>query len=144
MKIIKSVVMGVVVFFAVVVGSAAENYVSGVTVYITDMDRAVNFYTKSFGMDISRQYSTKMYDETIVVNPNQKGAALVLIKTKAPSEKVGKLRVVFNVDDAKQVVAKAESMGAIVKRPASEISGTKVIMGLFEDQDGNTIEVLQR
>lgn len=112
-------------------------YISVVTVYVTDVDRAVDFYTKKLGWDKTMDVPMGE-DRWVTVAPSGSQASFTLTKPPswAPEKVVGGFSgVIIEVDDVHQTHAQLEEQNVeFTDEPRIEPWGG---WAMFKDSEGN-------
>jgi uncharacterized protein len=114
------------------------NPVSYFEIPVTDMDRAMRFYTSLFGVDFERQ-TVDGYDMALFpFDPDGHGASGALAKgdVYVPS-KTGPI-LYFRVADLDAVLKRAEAQGAKILYPKKDI-GENGFVAEIEDSEGNRL-----
>jgi uncharacterized protein len=114
------------------------NPVSYFEIPVTDMDRAMRFYTSLFGVDFERQ-TVDGYDMALFpFDPDGHGASGALAKgdVYVPS-KTGPI-LYFRVADLDSVLKRAEAQGAKILYPKKDI-GENGFVAEIEDSEGNRL-----
>jgi len=122
--------------------------VMSATFAVTDLDRAVDFYTKGMGLQTVRTIENPTNTEVPLLFPGG-GMTLLLIQAKTPAAaspgqppRIG--RVIVDVPDVRALEARLTAAGYPLRRPAVENPAHHVIVGLVADPDGNELELVQR
>lgn len=117
----------------------AHMYISVVTLYVTDVDRAIDFYTKKLGWD--KTIDAPMGDGTrwvTVAPPGGKDAAFTLAKRfpkRSYAKDGGFSGVIMEVDDVYQAHKKLKKIDIeFTEGPRSEPWGG---WAMFKDSEGN-------
>ena len=116
----------------------------GVTWYeipVSDMNRAVEFYSQLFGMQIEVSDFGELKMALMPYYENQIGISGALVENKNfyhPDKENGPL-IYFETDSVKNTLEKATSLGATVLIDERQISPEHGYMGVFLDTEGNRI-----
>ncbi len=107
-----------------------------VRVWVTDLDRAENFYRTVFGFAPAQAFGpgNRMFGA-----PNPAAPSIVLAQTEEPR---GNGSFALLVNDVAAVMEAVPAAGGAVERPASA-QGHGMPIGFFTDPDGTLIEVIQ-
>ena len=105
-----------------------------VTVMVSDMDTAINFYTETLGLQLKNRYGDHWAEIeapgiTIGLHP----------KSKKDIKLGDNLSIGFGVDDIKQTVAALEKKGITFNM----IDDRQIWLALFIDPDGNSLYFAQ-
>jgi predicted enzyme related to lactoylglutathione lyase len=119
--------------------------IQSVSVYVNDIEQAVDFYTNKLGFD--KTEDAPLFEggdlRWVTVAPPGSNTQIVLVKGYADwsPERVGKFSgFVFNVDNIVDTFNQLEARGVeIVEKPSKQIWG---MQAQFKDQDGNTFVVV--
>ena len=119
--------------------------IQSVSVYVNDIDQAVDFYTNKLGFD--KTEDAPLFEGAdlrwVTVAPPGSNTQIVLVKGYADwsPERVGKFAgFVFNVDNIVDTFNQLEAKGVdIVQKPNRQTWG---VQAQFKDQDGNTFVVV--
>lgn len=116
------------------------NPIVWVEIPVTDMDRAMDFYHRIFGWDVSLHDLGQLKMAMLPSNPNEYGAtgALVLNVNYSPSEKMGPL-IYFTSEDMDAQLGEVESVGGSILRGKTLIAPGAGYMALILDSEGNRI-----
>lgn len=111
------------------------------TIYVSDMDRAVDFYTQTLGLPLAARWG----DEYAGIDIG-KGLAIGLHPARtAHSPKPGSrgaIQVGFAVDEPlDEVVQKLQSRGVVFRGPI--IDDVQVRLAYFGDPDGNDLYLIE-
>jgi predicted enzyme related to lactoylglutathione lyase len=112
------------------------NHILFVTVYVSDQDRAVDFYERlGFEKSSDRQVGD---DRWVTVTPPGAQTAITLHHDSA---RAGQSSFVYGVDDIGAVYDSWSADGiAFIEPPTPQMWGVQAIL---DDPDGNTIVVVQ-
>jgi len=107
------------------------------TVYVSDMDRAVDFYTKTLGLPLAGRWG----DEYAGIDLG-KGIAIGLHPVRSPHSpppgSAGSIQIGFAVDrPLEDVVQDLQSRGVIFRGPI--VDDVQVRLAFFGDPDGNAL-----
>ena len=118
--------------------TAAPNPVPYFEIPVTDLDRAVAFYSAVFGYDFTRETVDGYEMALFPYDPNGHGASGALAKgdVYVPS-KTGPI-LYFRVADIDSVLARAAAQGGKILYPKKSI-GDLGFVAEFEDSEGNRI-----
>jgi predicted enzyme related to lactoylglutathione lyase len=120
----------------------ALNPIAYVEIPVTDMDRAVAFYTAVFGTDFERQVIDG-YEMALFPASDGAGATAALAKGDVYRPSKEGAIVYFRVGDIRATVARAEAAGGAVLYPVKDV-GEFGLVGEIEDSEGNRIALSQR
>lgn len=120
------------------------------TIYVDDMDKALDFYTNVLGLQKKSDFSNGGYRWLTVLSPDDAGGTeLQLAASNNPAGKAyqqalhqqGQPAVMFFTDDVKADVEKITSRGGTFTMPATEATGSTIAQ--LEDGVGNRIQLTQ-
>jgi predicted enzyme related to lactoylglutathione lyase len=123
------------------VTEAALNPIAYVEIPVTDMDRAVRFYTAVFATDLERQ-TIDGYDMALFPATEGQGATAALAKGDVYRPSKEGAIVYFRVADIRATVARAEAAGGGVLYPVKDV-GEFGFVGEIADSEGNRIALSQ-
>jgi catechol 2,3-dioxygenase-like lactoylglutathione lyase family enzyme len=111
------------------------------TIYVSDMDRAVDFYTKTLGLPLAGRWG----DEYAGIDLG-KGLAIGLHPARSPhSPKPGSrgaIQIGFAVDKPlDDVVKDLQSRGVVFRGPV--VDDVQVRLAFFGDPDGNDLYLIE-
>lgn len=112
---------------------------------VSDLDRAVGFYTKALGVKVGGHVEHPTSSEVILLFPGSP-TSLVLIKQKAaPAADVGRHlgRIIVMVPDLHATQAQLEAAGYRLSAPITEQKDFKLSVAVAADPDGNQVELIQ-
>ncbi len=118
------------------------NPIAYVEIPVTDMDRAVAFYTVVFGTDFERQ-TIDGYEMALFPAHEGAGATAALAKGDVYRPSKEGAIVYFRVGDIRATVARAEAAGGSVLYPVKDV-GEFGLVGEIADSEGNRIALSQR
>jgi catechol 2,3-dioxygenase-like lactoylglutathione lyase family enzyme len=108
-----------------------------VSIYVTDQDRALDFYTTKLGFSIITDQPFGPDARWIELRIPGAETGLVIFKPMSPDMTIGGFRSIsFEVDDTQKTYEELKAKGVeFVQAPKKESWGTSA---LFKDPDGNT------
>lgn len=112
---------------------------------VSDLDRAVSFYTKTLGVKLAGHVEHPTSSEAILIFPGSP-TSLVLIKQKAqPATTTGRHlgRIIVMVPDLHATQAQLEAAGYHFTSPITEQKDFKLSVAVAADPDGNELELIQ-
>lgn len=118
------------------------NLVAHVEIPVTDMDRAVAFYTTVFATDLERQ-TIDGYDMALFPASEGQGATAALAKGDVYRPSKEGAIVYLRVADIRATVARAEAAGGSVLYPVKDV-GEFGLVGEIADSEGNRIALSQQ
>lgn len=121
--------------------SPAPNPIAHVEIPVTDMERAMHFYTAVFGHDLERQV-VDGYEMALFPAEDGQGATVALAKGDVYRPSKEGAIVYFRVGDIRATVARAEEAGGGVLYPVKDI-GELGFVGEIADSEGNRIALSQ-
>lgn len=121
--------------------SPAPNLIAHVEIPVTDMARAMRFYTAVFETDLERQ-EVDGYDMALFPAEAGQGATVALAKGDVYRPSKEGAIVYFRVADIRATVARAEAAGGSVLYPVKDI-GELGFVGEIADSEGNRIALSQ-
>lgn len=117
------------------------------TFAVTDLDRAIAFYTQGLGLKVAGRIENPRATEVPLLFPAG-GPSLLLIKAKQPAPATGGPprigRVIVDVPDLKALAAQIAAAGYPLAQPVAENPQHHVLVALAKDPDGNELELVQR
>jgi len=121
--------------------------IKSISVYVSDEDKALDFYTKKLGFELRRDGPLGMDDPTlrwVEVGMPGYDTAIILVRGYAgwSEDSVGKFAgIVFGTDDIHKTYEELRSRGVeFSQAPSEQPWGTQA---QFEDQDGNGFVIVQ-
>lgn len=119
--------------------------IQSVSIYVNDLDQAIDFYTNKLGFD--KNDDVPLYEGSdlrwVTVSPPGSGTQIVLVKGYADwtSERVGTWTgLVFGVENIVDTFKQMETHGVeIIEKPSPQMWG---MQAQFKDQDGNAFVVV--
>jgi predicted enzyme related to lactoylglutathione lyase len=111
---------------------------------VTDVDRAVDFYTKGMGMAVPAGASPP--GETSLNFPGG-GVYIILMKARADGVVAPRTlanRVILAVPDLKALDARLTAAGYHLNGKINNLAQYHVSVGMVQDPDGNYFELVQR
>jgi catechol 2,3-dioxygenase-like lactoylglutathione lyase family enzyme len=111
------------------------------TIYVSDMDRAVDFYTKTLGLPLAGRWG----DEYAEIDLG-KGVAIGLHPARGPHSpkpgSSGSIQIGFAVDKPlDDVVKDLQSRGVVFRGPV--VDDVQVRLAFFGDPDGNDLYLIE-
>ncbi len=111
------------------------------TIYVSDMDRAVDFYTKTLGLPLAGRWGNEYASIDL-----GKGAAIGLHPSKGPNcpkpGRSGSIQVGFAVDNSlDEVVKDLQSRGVGFRGPI--VDDVQVRLAYFGDPDDNDLYLIE-
>lgn len=116
------------------------------TFAVTDLDRAVAFYTQGLGLKTAGRIEHAEVTEVPLLFPAG-GPSLLLIKSKTAPQAGGPPRigrVIVETPDLKALAAKLQAAGYPLAHPIAENVQHHVLVAVAKDPDGNELELVQR
>ncbi|MFN7399918.1 MAG: VOC family protein [Sandaracinobacter sp.] len=117
------------------------NPIAHVEIPVTDMDRAIAFYTTVFGTDLERQ-TIDGYDMALFPAAEGQGATAALAKGDVYRPSKDGAIIYLRVADIRATVARAEAAGGSVLYPVKDV-GDFGLVGEIADSEGNRIALSQ-
>jgi predicted enzyme related to lactoylglutathione lyase len=112
---------------------------------VSDLDRAVGFYTKALGVKVGGRVEHPTSSEIILMFPGSP-TSLVLIKQKAErAATAGRHlgRIIVLVPDLHATQTQLEAAGYRLSSPITEQKDFKLSVAVAADPDGNELELIQ-
>ena len=111
------------------------------TIYVSDMDRAVDFYTKTLGLPLAGRWGNEYASIDL-----GKGAAIGLHPAKGPHSPKpgtrGAIQVGFAVNKPlDDVVKNLQAQGVVFRGPI--VDDVQVRLAFFGDPDGNDLYLIE-
>lgn len=120
------------------------------TVYVTDQDQALRFYTEVLGFTKKADFSQGPFRWLTVVSPDDpNGTELQLAKNDDPAAKAyqqakferGQPAIMFFTDDVKADHERIAARGGAFTKPPTEVTGSTIAM--LPDTCGNLVQLTQ-
>lgn len=113
---------------------------------VSDLDRAVGFYTKVLGAKVGGHVEHPTSSEAILMFPGS-AVSLVLVKQKGPpatgeGRRLG--HIIVLVPDLHATQAQLDAAGYHLRSPITEQKDFKLSVATAVDPDGNEVELIQR
>jgi predicted enzyme related to lactoylglutathione lyase len=105
---------------------------------VRDMDRAISFYSKTFGVTLERQDIDGNEMALFPYQPGGEGATGALAKGDSYKPSLKGARVYFSTQDIDSTLRKAISLGGKLIYPKTD-TGDYGFVAEFEDSEGNCI-----
>ena len=107
------------------------------TIFVSDMDRSVDFYTKTLGLPLAGRWGNEYASIDL-----GKGAAISLHPARSPHSPVpgtsGAIQIGFAIDEPLDVVVSdLQSRGVVFRGPI--VDDVQVRLAFFGDPDGNDL-----
>lgn len=112
------------------------NFVSWFDIPVTDLDRAMKFYSKIFAVEISKMEGAPKKYAMFPFTPG--GASGGLVEDKEMVTDKGALLYLNGGDDLSVALSKVEKAGGKVLQEKTSI-GANGFMAIFKDTEGNRI-----
>ena len=116
---------------------------------VSDLQRAVDFYTKGLGMQITRTVEVKerkFHEVNLAFDDKGDSSAIILAHTEGkPVDTKGQAsHMILQVKDIRAAVKSAAAAGGkVTKAPPEKAGPGGATVALIEDPDGYKIELLQ-
>lgn len=110
---------------------------------VTDMDRAMAFYTAVFGYDFQLREIDGNQMALFPWTPGEAGASGALAKGEVYVPSKNGPIVYFHTSDVAATLARATTHGARILHPVTEV-GDGAAVAEFEDSEGNRVALLSR
>lgn len=116
---------------------------------VSDLQRAVDFYTKGLGMQITRTFEAKerkFREVNLAFDDKGDSSAIILAHTEGkPVDTKGQVtHLILQVKDIRAAVKSAAAAGGkVTKAPPDKAGPGGATIALIEDPDGYKIELLQ-
>ncbi len=115
---------------------------------VKDLEVSKKFYTEVLGMQVARTYELGYLNEIVLVYPDGKGGALVLMNWPNDKTRVydgNNIKLVFEVGDPAAIVEKIRARGLKIDREAGPIEALPgAVVALARDPDNYVVELLKR
>jgi catechol 2,3-dioxygenase-like lactoylglutathione lyase family enzyme len=113
--------------------------------HVSDLDRAVNFYTKGLGVKVGGRIEHPTVSEIVLMFPGSPTSLLLIApKTRPAADRVQSGRIVVLVPDLRATQAQLEAAGYRLRAPITEQKDFKLSVAVAIDPDGNELELIQR
>ena len=114
-----------------------------VSIYVTDQDRALEFYTQKLGFTVVTDQPFGPDSRWIELRIPGAETGVVIVKPMAPDHRVGGfMNMAFLADDVRRTHEELSARGVeFVQPPKTEHWGTSAV---FHDPDGNTFVLSSR
>jgi len=106
---------------------------TNVTIMVSNLDRAIAFYTEILGMELKGRYGDHWAD---IKGP---GISIGLHPTEKEMTRSDNLQIALGVSNIREAIEALRSSGVEVKDNSEEM----VKLATFHDPDGNTLYVVQ-
>ena len=149
---LKTLILGL----AILISFQTNAKLGFVGIGVSDIERSTKFYQDILGMDIIGTYddvrvdnadgSESFLDEVVLGYNDKPGTLLVLMNWPKDKKKYNgeNVKIVFEVEDAKEVMKKIKKAGGQIERdalPHYTIEGG--LVGLGRDLDNYVVEIIQ-
>jgi predicted enzyme related to lactoylglutathione lyase len=120
------------------------------SVYVTDHDKALRFYTEVLGFKKKSDFTKGPYRWLTVISPEDPdGCELQLALNDNPAAKAYQQArfeqkqpaVMFNSDDIKGECERIKSRGGVFTMPPTDVTGSTIAM--IDDTCGNLVQITQ-
>ena len=145
-----------IIFSLVILLSFQANAKLGfVGIGVSNIEKSTKFYQDILGLDIIGTYdditvdnadgSESFLDEVVLGYNNKPGTLLVLMNWPKDKKKYDgdNVKIVFEVEDAKEVMKKIKKAGGKIDREALPHYTIEGLVGLGRDLDNYVVEVIQ-
>ena len=113
--------------------------------HVSDLDRAVNFYTKGLGVKVGGRIEHPTVSEIVLMFPGSPTSLLLIAPKTGPAPAGGRSgRIVVLVPDLRAAQAQLEAAGYRLRTPITEQKDFKLSVAVAVDPDGNELELIQR
>jgi predicted enzyme related to lactoylglutathione lyase len=116
-----------------------SSVISWFEIPVTDMDRAIKFYSTILGKNIERAQYPMPY-AFLPAQPDEVGGALTQSENHVPGAQ-GVIIYLSGGDDLSGLLSRVELAGGSIVAPKTEIGGGMGFFALFLDSEGNKIGV---
>lgn len=130
---------------AIAIPAAKGAMIMAAAFHVSDLDRAVGFYTKVLDAKVGGRIEHPGLSEIVLMFPGS-ATSLLLIepKTKPAAQEGRRLgRVVVLVSDLRATQARLEAAGYRLASPITEQKAFKLSVAVAVDPDGNELELIQ-
>ena len=114
------------------------SHVSIATIYVSDQDRALAFYTEKLGFELVQDVNFGPSQRWVQVRPPGAETDIVLYTPDGQEDRIGTFAgIVFTADDVEKTYEELAARGVeFTQKPTKEPWGGT--QALFKDPDGNT------
>lgn len=114
--------------------------------HVSDLDRAVGFYTKALGVKVGGRVEHADVSEIVLMFPGSATSLLLIAPKTKPAAADGRRlgRIIVLVPDLRATQAQLEAAGYRFKSPITEQKDFKLSVAVAVDPDGNELELIQR
>jgi predicted enzyme related to lactoylglutathione lyase len=119
---------------------ADTNSLNWFEIPVTNMERATQFYSTAFDIEMSSMPVPDMEMAVFPSMPPHSGGALVKSDMHKPSLS-GSFIYLNGNPDLQRVLDKVPQAGGTIKMPKTNIGGDNGFMAFFEDSEGNMVGV---
>ena len=107
---------------------------ANVTIMVSDMNKAVDFYTKTLGLKLKARYGSEF------AQVEAPGTTIALHPSKSKMHGSESMSVGFSVDSLDKAMAELKSKGVLFSRVSND---SQVRLAFFTDPDGNPFYLSQ-
>ncbi|CAN7582098.1 VOC family protein [Phenylobacterium sp. LjRoot219] len=113
--------------------------------HVSDLDRAVDFYTKGLGVKVGGRIEHPTLSEIVLMFPGSSTSLLLIQPKTRPAAAEGRRlgRIIVLVPDLRATQAKLEAAGYRLQSPITEQKDFKLSVAVAVDPDGNELELIQ-
>lgn len=131
---------------AIDIPAAKSAMIMSAAFHVSDLDRAIGFYTKALGVRVGGRIEHPDVSEIVLMFPGSATSLLLIApKTKPAADASQRLgRIIVLVPDLRATQAQLEAAGYRLKSPITEQKGFKLSVAVAVDPDGNELELIQR
>lgn len=112
--------------------------------HVSDLDRAVKFYTEGLGVKVGGRIEHPDVSEIVLLFPGSSTSLLLIAPKTKPAAGAQSGRVVVLVPDLPATQAQLEKAGYRLRAPITEQKDFKLSVAVAVDPDGNELELIQR
>jgi lactoylglutathione lyase len=113
---------------------------------VSDLDRAINFYTKHLGLELSNRRKVTQNNAEIAFMKDEAGNAIELTYWvgKKITEGDNFDHIAFEASDVTSVVKRLKENGVEIAMEPFSLQGSTSKLAFIKDPDGNWLELIER
>ena len=123
--------------------SSRISQVGVVMLPVTDIDRAIEFYTEKLGFEKRTDVEFGEADRWVEISPPGAATTIALVPGRGDTTPGTNSRIALNTDDIDATYAELKERGVDVDAEVMRMGGPVPPMFWFRDPDGNSLLVVQ-